>query len=1068
MGKSSIWRRLFIVFVLIHVLLVHQSKGLNSEGQYLLEIKRNLVDKFHHLSNWNPNDPTPCGWNGVSCSPIDYYSYNLVVQSLNLSSMNLSGSLSPSIGGLVQLTVLDISQNGLSNNIPKEIRNCSNLEILNLNDNEFEAQIPKEIGTLSYLTTLKIYNNRFSGPFPDEIGNLSSLTQLLAYSNDINGSLPSSFCNLKSLKSFRAGQNRLTGSLPSNIGSCESLQYLGLAQNELTGSIPAEIGMLTSLRELILWDNQLTGSIPGEIVNCTNLSTLALYENKLVGSVPKELGNLINLKHLFLYRNELNGTIPREIGNLSFAEQIDFSENLLTGEIPVEFSNIKGLNLLYLFENQLTGVIPVELTSLKNLSKLDLSINNLTGRIPVGFQYLEELIMFQLFDNSLTGTIPRILGAYSLLWVVDLSNNQLTGRIPRHLCHNLNLMFLNLGTNKLTGNIPSGVTNCLPLVQLLLTGNSLTGSLPSNLCKLVNLSAIELGQNNFRGPIPAEIGNCKALQRLHLHYNYFTSELPREIGTDLRGNLPGEIGALSQLELLKLSDNDLSRIIPPELGNLIRLTELQMGGNSFSGNIPAALGSLSGLQIALNLSYNNLSGVIPQELGNLVLLEYLMLNNNHLSGEIPGSFANLPSLFGYNFSYNDLKGPIPSLPRLNNMAISSFIENRGLCGGPLGGCNPPLSSSPRVPDTKDKQIRLGKLVAIIAATIGGVSLVLIAVIIYFMRRPVRTVATLQEKPPSTQVSDIYFSPKEGFTFQDLVAATENFNESFVVGRGACGTVYKAVLPSGQAVAVKKLASQREGNNNVDNSFRAEILTLGNIRHRNIVKLYGFCYHQGSNLLLYEYMSRGSLGELLHGTSCHLDWRTRFMIALGAAQGLAYLHHDCKPRIFHRDIKSNNILLNEKFEARVGDFGLAKVMDVPQSKSMSAIAGSYGYIAPEYAYTMKVTEKCDIYSYGVVLLELLTGRTPVQPLDQGGDLVTWVRHYIRDHSLSPGMLDSRLNQLDDRTVCHMLTVMKIALICTSMSPSDRPTMREVVLMLIESNQRGSRFDISSSHDTDRIE
>ncbi|MBA0554943.1 hypothetical protein Golob_014015, partial [Gossypium lobatum] len=310
--------------------------------------------------------------------------------------------------------------------------------------------------------------------------------------------------------------------------------------------------------------------------------------------------------------------------------------------------------------------------------------------------------------------------------------------------------------------------------------------------------------------------------------------------------------------------------------------------------------------------------------------------------------------------------------------------------------------------------------------------------------------------------------KEGFTFRDLVAATENFNESFVVGRGACGTVYKAVLPSGKTVAVKKLASQREGNNNVDNSFRAEILTLGNIRHRNIVKLYGFCYHQGSNLLLYEYMSRGSLGELLYGTSCHLDWRTRFLIALGAAQGLAYLHHDCKPRIFHRDIKSNNILLNEKFEARVGDFGLAKVMDMPQTKSMSAIAGSYGYIAPEYAYTMKVTEKCDIYSYGVVLLELLTGRTPVQPLDQGGDLVTWVRHYIRDHSLSPGMLDSRLNQRDERTVCHMLTVMKIALICTSMSPSDRPTMREVVLMLIESNQRGSRFDISSSHDTDQIE
>lgn len=268
------------------------------------------------------------------------------------------------------------------------------------------------------------------------------------------------------------------------------------------------------------------------------------------------------------------------------------------------------------------------------------------------------------------------------------------------------------------------------------------------------------------------------------------------------------------------------------------------------------------------------------------------------------------------------------------------------------------------------------------------------------------------------------------------------------------------MPCGRIIAVKRLASNREGSN-IDNSFRAEIQTLGNIRHRNIVKLYGFCYHQGSNLLLYEYLAKGSLGELLHGSPSSLDWRTRFKIALGAAHGLAYLHHDCKPRIFHRDIKSNNILLDEKFDARVGDFGLAKVIDMPHSKSMSAVAGSYGYIAPEYAYTLKVTEKCDIYSYGVVLLELLTGRTPVQPLDQGGDLVSWVRNYIQVHSLSPGMLDDRVNVQDQNTIPHMITVMKIALLCTSMSPVDRPTMREVVLMLIESNKLEGHLDSSSS-------
>lgn len=230
------------------------------------------------------------------------------------------------------------------------------------------------------------------------------------------------------------------------------------------------------------------------------------------------------------------------------------------------------------------------------------------------------------------------------------------------------------------------------------------------------------------------------------------------------------------------------------------------------------------------------------------------------------------------------------------------------------------------------------------AAVGGVSLILIAIILYFMGRPAQPVPSTITNESSSPESDIYFPPKEGFTLQDLVESTKNFHDSYVVGRGACGTVYKAVMHTGQTIAVKRLASNREGNN-IENSFQAEILTLGKIRHRNIVKLYGFCHHQGSNLLLYEYMAKGSLGELLHGPSCSLEWPTRYMIALGAAEGLAYLHHDCRARIVHRDIKSNNILLDDNFEAHVGDFGLAKVIDMPQSKSMSAVAGSYGYIAP---------------------------------------------------------------------------------------------------------------------------
>jgi hypothetical protein len=541
-------------------------------------------------------------------------------------------------------------------------------------------------------------------------------------------------------------------------------------------------------------------------------------------------------------------------------------------------------------------------------------------------------------------------------------------------------MMLNVANNQLYGNIPTGILKCESLAQLLLVGNRLTGGFPSELCKLENLTAIDLSDNRFSGPLSREIVNCHNLQRLHIASNYFTFELPKEIGNlsqlvtfnvssnhftgripteifwcqrlqrlDLSqnrftGSLPNELGTLQHLEILKLSDNKLSGNIPPALGNLSHLNWLRMDGNLFFGEIPPELGSLSSLQIEMDLSYNNLSGRIPSRLGNLNMLETLFLNNNHLEGEIPSTFSALSSLMGCNFSYNNLSGPIPSTKIFESMALSSFVGgNIGLCGTPLIDCNS-ISASRSIPPGKDVDSPRAKLVMIIAATVGGVSLILILVILYLMRQPREAVDSFADTETQSPDSDIYFPPKDGFTFQDLLEATKRFHESYVIGSGACGTVYKAVMKSGKTIAVKKLASNREGNN-VDDSFRAEISTLGRIRHRNIVKLYGFCYHQGSNLLLYEYMERGSLGELLHGSASNLEWPTRFMIALGAAEGLAYLHHDCKPKIIHRDIKSNNILLDENFEAHVGDFGLAKVIDMPQSKSMSAVAGSYGYIAP---------------------------------------------------------------------------------------------------------------------------
>ncbi|KAJ0798944.1 putative protein kinase RLK-Pelle-LRR-III family [Helianthus annuus] len=275
---------------------------------------------------------------------------------------------------------------------------------------------------------------------------------------------------------------------------------------------------------------------------------------------------------------------------------------------------------------------------------------------------------------------------------------------------------------------------------------------------------------------------------------------------------------------------------------------------------------------------------------------------------------------------------------------------------------------------------------------------------------------------------------------------------------------QAVMQSGQTIAVKKFASNREGNT-IENSFQAEILTLGKIRHRNIVKLYGYCYYQDSNLLLYEYMARGSLGELLHnGSSCSLNWPTRFTIALGAAQGLMYLHHDCNRESFIATSSQTTSCLTRTMRLMWVISVWLKSSTCLSRNPCQPLQDLTATLPPvKYAYTMKVTEKCDIYSYGVVLLELVTGRAPVQPLEQGGDLVTWVRSYIRKHSLDHGILDARLDVEDDeRVVNHMISILKVAILCTSMSPYDRPSMREVVSMLIESNERAGNI-VSSIYD-----
>ncbi|KAH6788762.1 Leucine-rich receptor-like protein kinase family protein [Perilla frutescens var. frutescens] len=1059
-------------------------RSLNEEGTILLEFKNSLTnDPYLNLQNWNSMDSNPCNWTGIHCSS------EFKVVSVNLSGLNLTGNLSSAICRLPYLTMFNVSKNFISGPIPYDFNCFQNLEVLDLCTNRLHCEFPTQLCNITSLRELYLCENYLFGEIPDEIGNLVSLEELVIYSNNLTGEIPSSIGKLKSLRIIRAGRNYLSGPLPFEISECESLAMLGLAENKLEGPFPSQLQSLKFLTTVILWNNLFSGEIPPEIGNFTSLELLAMNGNLLTGALPKEVGRLSELKKLYLYTNQLNGTIPVELASCSNAVEIDLSENRLTGFIPRELALVSGLQLLYLFENHLQGSIPNELGQLKQLRKLDLSINNLTGSIPLEFQNLPFLKDIQLFNNHLTGAIPPFLGYKSNISIINLSKNNLVGSIPAHICRFQTLTFLSLGSNQLSGNIPHGLKTCKSLEQLMLGDNLLTGSLSVEYTKLQNLSALELYQNRFSGLIPQEVGNFRNIERLLLSHNHFIGHIPPEIGNLVKlaafnvsfnrlfgsipqelgnciklerldlssnwftGSVPDKLGMLVKLELLKLSDNRFTGPIPGTLGNLVRLTELQMGGNLFSGSIPVELSQLTALQIALNISHNNLTGLIPSSLGSLQMLEFLYLNDNELSGEIPRSIGGLSSLIECNLSNNNLVGVVPNTATFQKMDATNFGGNNGLCIVGSSHCHSDDSSPSSSPNRGwlEEGSKKEKIVSIVSLCVGMISLSFIVAVCWIMRRPLPSFASLEDQLRVDELDSYYF-PKEGFNYQDLVEATGNFSETAVVGKGACGVVYKAVMADGEVIAVKKLKPRGDGAS-TDNSFRAEILTLGNIRHKNIVKLYGFCYQQDSNLILYQYMANGSLGEVLHGdgTAGMLEWNARYRIALGAAEGLCYLHYDCKPQIIHRDIKSNNILLDEYFEAHVGDFGLAKLMDFPSSKSMSAVAGSYGYIAPEYAYTMKVTEKCDIYSFGVVLLELVTGKSPVQPLEQGGDLVSCVRRSMQKMEMMSEIFDQRIDLSAKRTVEEMSLVLKIALFCTSTSPLNRPTMRQVIAMLIDARE-----------------
>ncbi|KHG10910.1 Receptor-like protein kinase HSL1 [Gossypium arboreum] len=892
------------------------------------------------------------------------------------------------------------------------------VQSVDLSDFQLVGPFPLFLCRLPYLRSISLANNSINSSLPLDLSTCQNLTTLDLSQNLLVGSLPPSLPNITTLENLILYGNNFSGEIPATFGQFQRLRCLNLAGNLLDATIPAILGNISTLEELDLAYNPFSPShIPSELGNLTNLEQLFLAGCNLVGQIPSSFGRLVSLRNLDLSLNQLSGSIPSSISQLKSIEQIELYNNSLSGELPLNMGNLTTLKRFDAAMNELTGTIPTGLCGLQ-LESLNLYNNRLEGTLPESITVSKKLQELKLFNNKLSGPLPSQLGVNSPLQSLDVSYNQFSDELPENLCAKGQLGDIILIFNSFSGEIPESLGKCQSLGRVRFKHNRFSGRVPDGFWGLPRVFLLELAENSFSGEISKSISSAHNLSILSISKNRFS------------GSLPDEIGSLETLVEMSASGNEFTGHIPLSLVKLKQLVRLDLSENEINGRIPEGIKECMSLN-ELNLANNRLSGSIPGDIGSLPVLNYLDLSSNSFSGKVPIELQNL-KLNVFNLSNNQLSGELPPFYAKENYK-NSFLGNPGLCGDLEGLCR-------KISRSKN-QTNMWILRSIFV--LAGLVFV-VGVVWFFMKY--RSFKKNKKRATVTKWRSFH---KIGFSEYEI---TDCLKEENVIGSGGSGKVYKVVLSNGDAVAVKKLSGVKKEDSlsaadMERDEFETEVEMLGKIRHKNIVRLWCCCITGDDKLLVYEYMPNGSLGDLLHSSKGGLlDWPTRYKIALDAAEGLSYLHHDCVPPIVHRDVKSNNILLDHEFSARVADFGVAKIVKGvgKGAESMSVIAGSCGYIAPEYAYTLRVNEKSDIYSFGVVILELVTGKPPTDPEFGEEDMVKWVCATYNQKGVDQ-VIDPRLDSTYKEEICRVLD---IGILCTDALPINRLSMRKVVKLLQE--------------------
>ncbi|KAH6825883.1 hypothetical protein C2S53_001299 [Perilla frutescens var. hirtella] len=1016
-----------------------------------------------------------CSWFGVTCS-------NNRVTILRLSGLAVADQCAPDVANLTHLVELDLSSNKLGGILPTQLGFLKHLTILNLTLNSLGGSIPPNLSRCQNLQQLDLSYNFLAGSIPSELGTLGLLRYLAVDHNNLTGEIPASLANFSRLEYLYLHENDLFGEIPAELGKLSHLIVIGLRGGNLTGSIPPSIFNISRLQVADLSINGLSGWLPENLGdNLPNLQRLFFDSNRITGKIPAFLSNASKLSHFFLTDNDLHGEIPSELGSLRDLLWFEFEYNQISGDIPHSLFNITSLQILKTRHNYLSGELPHDLGDwLPKLKEIFLSHNLFTGGIPPSISNASNLVYLEVSNNSFSGPVPMMLGKLPRLEHLNLQFNLLVNNpLSTHLhfldslvnCTSLQYLILdsnplngvlpdsvgNLSRNlkvftaiscELKGGIPHEIGNLSSLNYLGLSGNDLQGEVPSSFGSLQNLERMYLTGNQLEGSIQA-LCSIKILGILHLAENSFSGSVPlclqnltelREISlanNNLNSTISLGFWNLVKLEGLNLSRNHLHGVLPTELGNLKAVHILDLSSNNFSGEIPNSVGSLQSL-LTLDMSQNKFEGPIPSSLSNLIVIQLLDLSSNLLSGTIPASLGSLRDLKYLNLSYNMLQGEIPHAGVFTNITYQYLMGNPNLCGAPE--LNFPLCSA----HASGKRKRRISLVLKITIPLAATSLVVVTWILVWI--------SLHRKKKVENQRGSHSLPlrHQTITHHELLLATDGFSETHLVGIGSSGMVYKGFLADGKFVAIKVLNMQYA---RALKNFEAECKVLSRVRHRNLVKIISTCSNDDFKAMILEYMPNGSLDKRLHSESNPLSLVERVDIVIDVAMAMAYLHHEYIVPIVHCDLKPSNVLLDEDMTAHVADFGIAKILAQDDAQMQTKTLGTIGYIAPEYGSDGQVSTWGDIYSFGVLLLETFTGKSPTD--DMFGEDLSLHQYVSKSFPvgltevLHPNLYDldshptnKKQNQMEETLV----SIIHVALLCLKELPEERIAMREVVVHL----------------------